>query len=113
MYCCATTALVPLPVKKYPLLKVPAPVPPFATGNIPVTLLVKSTAPQDIVEPLDLSKVLADPGAKASGTPSLSPAHILPVAKLGKSLVLPMHETCILPEVPALYFTTIPMFCIK
>ena len=56
--------------------------------------------------------MLADPGAKASGTPLASPAHILPVAKLGKSLVLPIQDTCMLPSVPAAYSTTIPTFWI-
>jgi hypothetical protein len=38
-------ALVPLPTKRLKALRVLAPEPPFATGRVPVTLVVKSMVP--------------------------------------------------------------------
>ena len=38
------TALVPLPTRREKLVKLPAPVPPLATGRMPVTWVVKLMA---------------------------------------------------------------------
>ena len=48
---------------------------------------------------------------KAEEAPLESPKKILPCAKLGKSFVLPIAVTCILPWAPVLVIT--PMFWIK
>ena len=80
--------------------------------NVILSTLVAGVAHVAVV-PLEVNTVALAPIAKLLGTPLASPTHILPCGILGRSLVLPIHETCILPEVTVLYLTTIPTFCIN
>ena len=103
------TAEVPAPLSKAPEVNVVAPVPPLATGSVPVTLVVKLTNVVDVVPvpPLAIGSVPVTPVVRGRPVAFVSVAEV-GVPKIGVTNVGLVDNT-LLPE-PVEVVTPVPPF---